>query len=273
MKINLIVMVVLLLIGNTTVAQKSRKGRNSRKAETSGERVKIYMDNGSIYNGILMSQTEDSLTMTAFEDNIVTLAKDEADRILDKDEAIVFPDGKYHDTHGFFWGIALSLNPVTLIPNEDGDVLEERALSHLETYYGWRLNKKLSLSSGFAIEFNQARLAGFNIDTRFSTFYGQAHYNLTDSKFRLYSYARAGYGFADQDIFLQNGHSDGAQFQLGLGFKIPSRKRSKFHFALGWHLQQTSGTDFFFDNFGNEVRTEYNLIISRPVLKAVFEFN
>jgi hypothetical protein len=271
MKNNLIVMVVLLFLGNTTIAQKSRKNRTARKSDTS-ERVKIYMENGSIYNGILISETSDSITLSAFTDNIVTIARDDADRILDADEAIVFPDGKYHDTHGFFWGLAFSLNPLTISP-VSGESVDDRVLSHLETYYGWRLNRKLSLSSGVAFEFNQARLAGFNFDTQFFTMYGQAHYNLTDSKFRLYTYARAGYGFSAQEDFFIDDHSDGPQFQLGFGFKIPSRKRSKFHFALGWHFQQTSGSESFFDPFGNEVRTEFDLIISRPILKAVYEFN
>ena len=232
------------------------------------ERAIIYMKDGSKFLGDIVDRSDQSISLRMYNNSIFKIDLDKAERIIDSRNSLIYDNGKYHDTNGFYWGINYGFNADNILPDSDG-----RISNNLESFYGWRLNNKLSVSSGIGFEFHEVRIGGFNIDTQFLSFYLLGKYYITDTKYRIFSFARMGYGTAASADNFADDHTSGPQFQIGGGIKLPSRRRGKFTFSLGMHFQKTDGNESFIDGFGNEVRTKYDLWISRTLFKVGMEFN
>lgn len=178
-----------------------------------------------------------------------------------------YDNGSYHDTYGYHYGFAMGIG----LDEFSVDTTKHLTAMHLESYFGWRFNKRFSLSSGVGFEFNESRLAGFRFDTQFLTLHARARYNILTTRYMPFVLGRVGYGLGPPQEESLVDHSNGVNFQLGIGLTFPSQKSTKYFIALVWHHQSAMGAESFLDQFGNEINAEYDLLINRLVLKFGIE--
>ena len=183
-------------------------------------------------------------------------------------DGIIKYDNSYHDTYGFHYGFAMAIG----LDDLSSDTTKHLAAVHLDTYVGWRFNKKLSVTSGWGFEFNESRISGFRFDTQFLTFHMGGRYNLINTKYMPYIYGRLGYGFGPPQEEALVDHENGMNYQAGMGLTFPSRKSHKYFIAIAWHHQEAKGAESFIDPFGNEINTKYDILINRLMIKFGMEF-
>lgn len=181
---------------------------------------------------------------------------------------IEYDNYKYHDIYGLHYGFAMAIG----LDDISSDTTKHLAAVHLDTYIGWRFNKKFSLTSGLGFEFNESRISGFRFDTQFLTLHLGGRYNILNTKYLPYVYSRLGYGFGPPQEEALVDHENGVNYQAGIGLTFPSRKSHKYFIAFAWHHQQAKGAESFIDPFGNEINTRYDILINRLVIKFGMEF-
>lgn len=241
-------------------------GQISAQRNNKDERAIVYMADGSKFIGTINKKSKTAIILEIYNGNVIEIDLDDTDAVLSKPNYLVYAEGKYHDTKGIFFGRNIGLSIVELD--------EENAIFsfHGEAYAGWRFNKKWSLAGGLGIEVNQNQIGGINFTTEFVSPFVMGKYYINDHRYRVYSYARAGYGFSLFNTNFGTGHTDGEQFQIGAGLALPSSTRFKLNVSAGYHFQRTTGTDIFIDDFGNEVMAEFDLNINRLMVKFGIEF-
>lgn len=238
---------------------------SAQKKAHHNEKAILFMEDGARYHGRILDRTKKTITLQIYKDNIIEIDTEDISGVLDHKNALVYGEGKYHKTTGIYFGGNFGFSAVT----KEG---EDNASGHFETYVGWRFGKRWALSHGWGLEANQNRIAGFSLTTEFFSAFLKGRYYINDHRYRIFSYARAGYGFVPNDTEFQSGHSGGGQFQIGGGLTFPSSKKLKFLVSLGYHVQKTDGEVAFIDSFGNQVNTEFDLFINRIIFKGGMEF-
>jgi hypothetical protein len=140
--------------------------------------------------------------------------------------------------------------------------------------YGNRLSKNLNIGFGIGFEFNEALVSGFQFDSQFSTLFAYGRYYITNSPRRVFIFSRLGFGSPSEnnEEVITSEHSAGFNSLTGLGVHFASRKKSRFQLLLGFYTQKTEGREFFLDNIGNEVQTNYDILIKRLMFKFGWEF-
>lgn len=230
----------------------------------------LHLKTGATYIGTIRKETSHQIIFDLNDTLSMSIDKYLIKRRYGPDNSFVYPSGKYHDTHGYFWGMHFGLNALGLLSGVD-----DRESSHFEVLFGHRFNSKWSLAGGLAFEYNQAKVSGFTFDTRFASYFVHGRYYLTENKNRLFAYTRFGYGLpADDDTETQiTEHTGGPNFQVGAGLHFASRKKAKLMLSLGYYNQKTEGTESFIDANGNEIFTQFDILISRLLFKIGFEIN
>jgi len=181
---------------------------------------------------------------------------------------IIAIDYTYHDTYGYHYGFGMAIG----VDDFSDDTTKHLTAVHLDTYIGWRFNKKLSVTSGLGMEFNESRLAGFRFDTQFFSLYLSGRYNLLNTKYMPFLYGRLGFGFGPPQEEAIVDHENGRNYQAGLGLTFPSKSDHKYFLAFAWHHQEARGAESFIDPLGNEINTKYDILINRLVIKFGMEF-
>ena len=140
--------------------------------------------------------------------------------------------------------------------------------------YGHQLNKKFTVAGGTGIELNEVQVAGFDFDTQFNSLFVFGRYSLINKKVRLFAFGRAGYGFSAEipDSETQVEHQGGLTAKYGISLLFGSRSSSKFKLSLGHYLQSASGRETFLDIIGNDIDTEYDILINRLILSFGWDF-
>lgn len=224
--------------------------------------------NGSVYIGKKIGEEKGMVQMRIFSGDTITINKYVPHRYYDSDNAHVFSNGKFFRTKNLFWTLNFGAN----FAGGDGDNARESA--HFEFLYGDRLTPRLDVALGAGSEFNQASVAGFQFDTQFLALFAYGRYFLTNHQKRLFVFARAGYGFSTDEPE-ENGsreHGGGINAKYGLGIQFASRKKSKFQISLGHYFQKTSGQESFLDLIGNEINTEYDILLNRMIISFGWDF-
>ncbi len=185
------------------------------------------------------------------------------------DDEIIKIEHAYHDSYGYHYGFSMAIG----LDDFSLDTTKHLTAVHLDGYVGWRFNKKLSLFSGLGFEFNESRIASFRFDTQFFSLYAGGRYNILNTRYMPYVYARAGYGFGPPQEDAIVDHENGQNYQAGLGLTFPSKTNYRYYMAFAWHHQEARGAESFIDPLGNEINTKYDILINRLVLKFGMEFN
>lgn len=227
-----------------------------------------YRD-GSIYIGQKISEADDVIKMRIITGDTINIDQRRPRKIIDSNTALVFPNGKFLTTKGWFWSFGFQFNLLGVLTTTDQPIA-----SQAELLLGKRFNKNLNIAIGMGSEFNEARVSGFNYETQFVSFFGYGRYYLTKTQKRLFGYSRLGYGFPGEPSTegIPNNHNGGPQAFYGLGLDFASKRKMRFQLTIGHYIQKADGKGFFLDNLGNEIETDYDIVINRLLFKLGVEF-
>lgn len=225
---------------------------------------------GAKYIGEKLSEKDGFVSMRIHTGDTITVNKLLTNEYLDADNSLVFPNGKYFETKGSFWSTNIGFN----FSDDGGDGDAPRETIHFDIMYGQQINEKISVAGGLGSEFNQARVAGFNFDTQFTSLFAFGRYTLINRKTRLFAFGKAGFGFSTDaaESTTQREHKGGLTGKYGLIWQFASRNSSKFQLSFGHYFQKASGRESFLDLIGNEVNTEYDILINRLVFSFGWDF-
>ena len=225
--------------------------------------------NGIQYVGEKTDEDENFVSLKLNTKDTIRINKIHLSKYYDSNNAIVFPNGKYFETAGNFWSFSFGFNALGFL-----DSVDQRVSTHLEVMYGKRLTKNLNIGFGGGFEFNEARVSGFQFDTQFSSLFAYGRYYITNKPKRIFLFSRLGFGFPSEDNVegVPSEHSGGFNSLTGLGLHFASRKKSRFQLILGFYTQKTDGREFFIDTIGNEIETNYDILIKRLMFKFGWEF-
>lgn len=225
------------------------------------------MKDGSTYIGQKISEVDSIITIKITVGETISFSRFAAREVLDHDNAITLPQGKFHRLTGRFFSYQFGINPILF---EE----QNRISTHMEFSYLWRLTPRLNIGPAIGFEFNEAVVGGFTFNTTFSSLGVVSRYYLTNSKRRLYSFGRIAYGFPEEseEDNIAAEHTRGANLVAGIGIQFPVKRKSSFHINLGQYIQKTEGTEFFLDNLGNEIKTDFDILIKRLILKFSWDF-
>lgn len=225
--------------------------------------------NGLSYVGEKISEKGNITSIRINTMDTIHINRYQVSKFYDSNTALIYPNGKHVQTKGGFWDLSFGFNALGGF-----DSLDQRVSTHLEVIYGKRINENINIGIGAGFEFNEAQVAGFQFDTQFTSLFAYGRYYLNKSSKRLFVFSRIGAGFPaeenEEGITVE--HSGGFNTQTGLGIHFASRKRSTFLISLGFYTQKTNGTEFFLDNIGNEIQTEFDILIKRLMFKFGWEF-
>jgi len=225
--------------------------------------------NGLLYVGEKISEEENITSLRINTKDTIHINRHLVARYYDSNTALIYPNGKHLQTKGGFWDLSFGFNALSLLGSAD-----QRVSTHMEVIYGQRINDNVNIGIGTGFEFNEAKVAGFQFDTEFSSLFLYGRYYLTKSSKRLFLFSRIGAGFPSEENEegIKVEHTAGFNTLNGLGLHFASRNRSTFQISLGFYTQKTSGREFFLDNIGNEVQTEFDILIKRLMFKFGWEF-
>ncbi len=225
--------------------------------------------NGIHYVGEKIEEKGNMVTLRINTMDTIHIDRNLLSRYYDSNTALIFPNGKYIQTQGGFWDLSFGFNALGIL-----DSVDQRISSHLAVIYGKRVNEKLNIGVGLGFEFNEAKVAGFQFDTQFTSVFAYGRYYLNNNSRRLFVFSRIGIGYPPEEneegISLE--HSSGMNTLSGLGIHWASRNRSTFHIKLGFYTQKTHGREFFLDKIGNEIETKFDILIKRLMFKFGWEF-
>ena len=226
----------------------------------------IYCRDGSVFRGEIIQENHSGIRLVTFDQDTVFVAGSRVKKVLRSGDYLFHSNGRMHDTKGFFWAINLGFNAVGFFNPE---VVRSE---HFELLFGWRFNKRWTVANGIGGEFNSSDIGGFVVETTFSSYFLYGRYYLTDNRQRVFVHSRIGFGSGSSDENENVNNAGGMNWQGGLGVHFAARKRARFILSLGYYFQKTKGTQFFLDGFGNEVKIDFDMLITRPILKFGIEF-
>lgn len=238
-------------------------------SQSNAEWVIATYKTGARYIGEKISEKDELVTLRIHTGDTIKINKYLAHEYLDGDNSIVNPNGKYFKTKGRFWSTHFGFNF-----SDGGDGNGPRETVHWDIMYGEQLNDKYSISVGLGSEFNEARVAGFSFDTQFNSLFAQGRYSILNRQTRLFAFGRVGYGFSNDAARsnTQREHKGGLMAKYGIMWQFASRSSSKFQLSFGHYMQKASGRESFLDLIGNELDTEYDILINRLVFTIGFDF-
>lgn len=225
--------------------------------------------NGIFYVGEKITEKENIIDLKINTSDTIHINRNELSRYFDNQNAIIFPHGKHHYTEGRFWNLSFGFNALGIL-----DTVDQRASAHLEVLYGRRLSRKLNVGIGLSFEFNEATVGGFQFDTQFLTLFVSGRYYLNENSKRLFLFSKIGLGFPseDNDESITIEYTGGFNSLTGIGIHFAARKKSRFLMKLGFYTQKTAGREFFLDPIGNEIETNFDILIKRLIFKFAWEF-
>jgi len=235
---------------------------NNAIAQSDSEWVIAAYKTGAKYIGEKMAEKDGMVSLRIHTGDTITVNKYMTDVYLASHNALVFSDGKYFETKGRFWSTNFGFD------------LSERPTIHSDLMYGEQLNSKIGIALGLGSEFNEASVAGFEFDTQFISLFAYGRYSLFHKKTRLFAFGRAGYGFSTDaaESESQRDHKGGLNMKYGFTLQFASRNSSKFQLSIGHYLQKASGRESFLDLIGNELDTEYDIMINRLMFTIGWDF-
>jgi hypothetical protein len=239
------------------------------KCQVNSDLVIAKYKNGIYYVGERIVERENIITLKINTMDTLHINRNLLSRYHDSESALIFPNGKYLQTKGRVWDLTFGFNALGVLNSAD-----QRVSTHLEFMYGKRLSEKLNFGFGLGFEFNEAKVAGFQFDTQFTSLFAYGKYYLNNNSNRLFLFSRIGVGAPtdENEEGITAEHSSGFNSLNGLGLHFASRKSSTFQIMLGFYIQKTSGREFFIDNIGNEVETNFDILIKRLMFKFGWAF-
>ncbi len=240
---------------------------NYCSGQKKADEAMIYSRDGSVYRGKIIKENAKIIQFVTLEKDTVSLPAKSVKKIKRSEDYLFLSNGRMYDIKGFFWAINLGFTPNSLFTSDD------TRSEHFEALFGWRINKQWTIGNGVGSEFNISQVGGFSVETTFTSLFLYGRYYFTDSRPRIFAFSRLGVGVVGQTETTETNNSQGGvQWQGGGGVHFASRRNTRFIISLGYYLQKANGTQLFLDDFGNEVKIDFDILITRPILKLGIEF-
>ncbi len=195
-------------------------------------------------------------------ENTIRIDRRTAFRVYDKQNALVFENGKFNKITGLFgtfsYGIGFSNSP---------DVQVNTSINRF-------MNNKFALGIGVGIQSVNFNTNGLFFNVNFASLYGSGRYYLTHKRRRLYTAGTVGYGYGFPGGFSNEGSNaqGGLAAALGAGISFASSRDSKYFVEILNYFQKGSGLHISTDQFDNEVRAEYDLWFKRIAVRVGIDF-
>ena len=229
----------------------------------------LYLQNGGIYIGKILNDEGYDINMKLADGNEIVFPKSNVKRHFESHRLVVYPDGKYNVTKGFFFHYGSGSSLDSYVRDEEN----ARLSSHIPFIFGTYLNPRIALGGGLGLEFNEVEISGFEFNTSLFTQFIYGRYYLTETKKRPFIFSRIGYGSRAEGTDSNDNDKGGLNFKAGAGIHFSGRQKSKFILSIGYYLQEIEGTELFRDEFGGEIRTDYDVMIRRLTITFSAEFN
>jgi len=226
-------------------------------------RAIISTHDGSVFIGHIVYEDELTIDLVAVTTDTLHIQKGLI-RTLRRSstDIMVHSNGKMHYTGGYFYSTTLGW----------GGNFDDNPSADLDFIVGKRLNKRVSVGMGAAINFNSAVLPNWIwLDHHFMPVFAYGRYYLNDKRVRPFAFSRLGYGFRTGIVWNDN-HTGGVHFQPGIGIHFAARKSARFIITLSQMLQHTKGNRTNFDVFSNPVNFRFSHWYNRTMLKIGVEF-
>ncbi len=173
-------------------------------------------------------------------------------------EILLFNRGKFHLNKGFFATASMGFAAGTSFTGQiNGNI-------------GYRFGNRYAAGVGIGYESHDTYFAGLYLWDDFCSLYGFGRYFLTNTKKRLYSDLKLGYGISVNDW--ANERTDGGiLIQPGIGVIGSSRKNIRLFASISQVFQYSKGTSNEWGFLGTPVTADYQIWYNRTVITAGFE--
>jgi len=222
----------------------------------------VYTHDGSVFIGKILSEDDFEIKMQVVTNDIVTINKGLIHKLFrGGTEILVHPGGKMHFNSGFFFSTSFGTSLTSNVFSSEWDFI-----------FGKRLGKQLSVGIGTSIATHEVNLNFFWVNASFVPIYGYGRYYLTHKKARIFGATKLGWGIPEGFGWEVN-HKGGIHFQPSIGVHFASKKARRWVITLSQNVQKIKGTDTSFDIFNNPVDINYNIWMTRVMLKVGIEIH
>ncbi len=248
-----------------TVARSSQSNRNkvSRPAKIRGPQNKAiaFLKEGSIYIGEYLGEDESQVSLKLITEDSISIDRSLTTDIYTPQNALIYNRAKFHPTEGLYmhfdWG---------------GNFNREGGGLSTSVGLGYRLNKKWDLQAGIGVNNTTTRIRTNQFGFQFRNLAGAplyigGLYNITDSKARLFAFARTGPVFQFE---FNNDNNLGYLFETGIGVNFASSTSSRIQFTLSNYTQYSQLDLSQIDSFGNPFVGTANIWLNRYAIRIAY---
>lgn len=210
---------------------------------------------GSRFLGSLLLEEPNHLLFRLNTSDTITIPRGIVERYYRPGEILIFNRGRLHLNKGLF--VAGSIGFATNTGQINGNI-------------GYRFGNRYAAGVGIGFESHQTYYAGLYLWDDFCSLYGFGRYYLTNTKRRLYSDMKLGYGFTVND-WLDERTDGGMLFQPGIGVILPSKKSTRVFASLSQVFQYSQGISNERGFLGTPINARYKIWYNRSVVTIGFE--
>ncbi|MEM9886071.1 MAG: hypothetical protein AAF849_09275 [Bacteroidota bacterium] len=226
------------------------------------DRTVVYYEDGSVFIGKLLREDDRFIHLILATSDTIAINKGFVKRSRHAQNVMIYQKGKFHFTKGIFATFSYG-----------GGFSFDHSTNETDLIVGTRLNSKYAVGAGIGIHSHSRTFGDFNwnIDN-FIPLYLYGRYYPWNSRVKLFADLKTGFGFSGDNTAFGNEHTGGFMLEPGIGLNFAARRNFRFLLSLNQIIQNTSGTDFSFDRFGNQVEIDYRIWYNRTVFKLMVEF-
>lgn len=225
------------------------------------DRAIVYYEDGSVFIGEILEEDRRFVRLVLATDDTIKVNKSFIKRTRYARDITIHQKGKFHFSRGFFMNLSYGVG----FSSFNSSVLTDFVA-------GTRLSSKYAVGLGIGIHLHSRFLGDFNwVSDQFTPVYLYGRYYPWNKRIKPFADISTGFGFSTNRGFGAT-HTGGFLFSPGIGLNFAARRNFRFLLSLNQMIQNTSGTDFAFDRFGNQVELDYRVWYNRTVIKFVLEF-
>ena len=237
------------------------RGSHTRRYGKLPIKALIRKTNWDLDEGTILEDDTYKLTILNAKGDTTTLNYNEVYKVIKKEEgARYYKDASYHYDKGIFVRFGMG-----------GNTTFNNGYFTLEGILAKRINKKWAIGSGFSIDSYNLNLGELNTQSiNLGNLFAYGRYNLTDTKARIFTSAKLGYGVSNLGENFRSEYSAGFNFSPSIGVIFSSKKRSRLTLETGISSQFVNGSyqDWIWTGADRqEVIGEYSSLMNRVFLK------
>lgn len=213
---------------------------------------------GSRLFGTPIQERPDYLLFRLNTSDTVKITNEFIEKYYRPGEILLFNRGKFHLNKGLFATASMGFAAGTSFTGQiNGNI-------------GYRFGNRYAAGLGIGYESHESYFAGIYLWDDFCALYGFGRYYLTNTKKRLYSDLKLGYGISVND-WMDERTDGGILIQPGIGVIAPSKKNIRLFASISQVFQYSRGTSNEWGFLGTPLTAEYKIWYNRTVITAGVE--